>query len=69
MFIRVKEDGEGKSESGTKFKAKTIWAYKKMQAAFNYILILKCFVPIVYSETQLFLAQTLTEIIPYSIKY
>lgn len=44
MFIRIKEDGKVKLEAGIKFKAKTIRACKKIQAAFNYILNLKCFI-------------------------
>lgn len=45
LFIRIKEDGKVKLEAGIKFKAKTIRACKKIWAAFNYILNLKCFVP------------------------
>lgn len=40
-----------------------------MQAEFNFTLILKCFVPKRLLRMQLFLLQTLTEIIPCSINY
>lgn len=69
MFIRIKEDGEIKSEAGIKFKAKTIWAYKKTQAAFNYILNLKCFVPKCLLTNSIIPLPNMTEIIPCPIKY
>lgn len=48
VFIRIKEDGKVELEAGRKFKAKTIRACKKIQAAFNYILNLKCLLQNVY---------------------